>query len=704
MGGCAGSKLREHGEEEVVLGICKERKRLIKLVVERRYALADSHCRYFHSLHSVSAAIKLFVARHSTPSSPFLITLPPPNSSPENVITNPIFIHQKPSEPKEEAIPPCASSHSSSFSESDSSEDDDESETLNHHHQQQVGSGYGFYMAAPPPMPSPQGGFEWDFFNPFFGVNSEINPDEVLRTVKEEEGVPDLEDEEEVGREKKKKMVDDVKEKENLGCEEVAKTVDSNNGDMGQAEMVLTANKRPVEGRELLDALKDIEDRFIMAYESGKNVSRLLEANKIQLTSGLEEIKENSTKLVKAITWHGSNMARSSSCKSLAASVSKNSSSWIEYKNELFNGYGGTSGSHSLTLGRLNAWEKKLYEEVKAGDTLRKLYEKKCSELRRKDVRGVGTRSLDKCRGAVKESYSQILVTMRRVESISEKIQKLITEEMQPQIIELLQGLAESWKIMLDCHETQKMIISEVKTYECPTFGKFCANSHRLATLQLEAEIQNWQESFHEYIAAQRSYIEALHGWLAKFMVQEVEFYSPFRVNGPPLYTLCHGWLSAMESLPEKAVSVAMRSLLKNIRALWVQQGEEQEQMRRVEKMIKELDQKIAAYKKAESRFDEPKLIEYKADSDAKKGDDVQPQAEQLMKQDLVESIRKRVEMEKERHHTCKQETQRTTLNGFSTGFGFIFESLVHFTKASTNMYNELVTSSQNLGVDGNPS
>jgi hypothetical protein len=44
----------------------------------------------------------------------------------------------------------------------------------------------------------------------------------------------------------------------------------------------------------------------------------------------------------------------------------KDSSNWVEYKNDLFDDYGGMdSGSHLLTLGRLYAWEKKLFEEVK---------------------------------------------------------------------------------------------------------------------------------------------------------------------------------------------------------------------------------------------------------------------------------------------------------------------------------------------------
>lgn len=48
------------------------------------------------------------------------------------------------------------------------------------------------------------------------------------------------------------------------------------------------------------------------------------------------------------------------------ASNSKTASTWTEFNNDLFDDGGGmNSGSHTLTLGRLYAWEKKLYEEVK---------------------------------------------------------------------------------------------------------------------------------------------------------------------------------------------------------------------------------------------------------------------------------------------------------------------------------------------------
>ena len=48
---------------------------------------------------------------------------------------------------------------------------------------------------------------------------------------------------------------------------------------------------KPTDGRELLEALKDVEDHFIRVYDSGLEVSRMLEVNKVPMLSGLEEIK-----------------------------------------------------------------------------------------------------------------------------------------------------------------------------------------------------------------------------------------------------------------------------------------------------------------------------------------------------------------------------------------------------------------------------
>lgn len=691
---------RLEGEEEQVVTICRERKRQLKLAVQRRYALSDAHFKYCQSLYGVSAAIKLFVNRHSSPSPPFLITYPP-EPSPQNppkdgvlVSSNPLFLQQIPSEPTTKTAQKCESTSSSS----DSSEEDI-GERTHHLHipNQEIQNEDYFYTHMPPSMPSPQKDLGWDFFNfnPFDEMRPEVVrgynkcSEEELRLVREEEGIPDLEEEGEREEVVKNGVV--IGENEDEFASGVCVGEEQKRG--------LTVIDTPVRGRELLEALRDIEDHFLRAYESGKGLSKMLETNRMHLQSGLEEIKENSTKLIQAITWR-STSSRSSSCKSLVASSSKNSSTWSSFNNDLFDDYGGLeSGSHSLTLGRLYAWEKKLYLEVKDGDSIRRIYEKKCNQLRNQDVRGEDGVFVDKTRSAVKDLYSRILVAIRSAESISIQIEKLRDGELQPQIVELLQGLARTWKDMLESHEIQNKIMSEVKLYTCPTYGKFSNNTHRLATLQIEAELNNWRACFTEYTSAQKAYIGALHRWLTKFITPEVEFYSKRRSStmgvinsGPLLLVMCHDWLASLNNLPDKSVSISMKSFRKDLRALWTQQGLEQQQKRKVDGLSKDLERKISGFQKPENKIFETKLLLEHCSKV-----DMENRAEFAKhEKDLLEGFRRRVELEKEKHHSYMQQTHKITLHGFQTGFGGVFDSLTQFSKASLKMYNELLSHHEN--------
>lgn len=297
--GCVATKLEE--EEEVVT-ICRERKHFLKLAVEKRYNLAEAHFRYCQSVYGVSAAIKLFVARHSSSSSPFLITLPPPSPPKENkIVSNPLFLKQNPSlEPLQNtkdtnACGPCGSCSCSSSSTS--SEEDEKNLKSEIETEKEESCGY-YYMGHQdsniPQMASPQREFGWDFFDPFVTMRPEVMSgynrysDEELRVVREEEGIPELEEEvvERVEEEEVKKSSEEKKDEEScevMGC-----------GNMSQGETHkgrLTVIDTPERGRELLETLKDIEDYFNRIYNSGKDVSKMLESNRIQLQSGLEEIK-----------------------------------------------------------------------------------------------------------------------------------------------------------------------------------------------------------------------------------------------------------------------------------------------------------------------------------------------------------------------------------------------------------------------------
>ncbi|THF95367.1 hypothetical protein TEA_023962 [Camellia sinensis var. sinensis] len=192
-------------------------------------------------------------------------------------------------------------------------------------------------------------------------------------------------------------------------------------------------------GRELMEALKDVVEHFVTACESGVEVSRMLEINTASLlqSSGSEQIQDGPNKIVQPIRWCGS--SSSSGPSSFKSFLASSSSMQTEFKNDIFDEYGGmVSGSHSLTLGRLYAWEKKLYEEVKAGDHMRKIYEQICIQLRNQDTRGKG--SMDKTRAEVRDLHCRILVAIRTIESISQRIQKAKDEELHPQLVELLHG------------------------------------------------------------------------------------------------------------------------------------------------------------------------------------------------------------------------------------------------------------------------
>lgn len=257
----------------------------------------------------------------------------------------------------------------------------------------------------------------------------------------------------------------------------------------------------------------------------------------------------------------------------------------------------------------------------------------------------------------------------------------------------LLCSFTKSWKIMVDSHETQRQIIFEVNSFTCPAYGKFCNDAQRHATLKLEAELRNWRSSFVSYVNAQKAYIEALDGWLSKFILTDTIRYSrgissiaPDRAGAPTLVVICHDWYTTLSKFPNKRVSFTMRNFLRSVRVLWLKQGEEQQQKRKVDSLSKELDKKLTAYKRAENRIIGTKLLEYKPEIDAKQ------RMEHLSeKKEMLNVLRRRIEMEKMKHQACMRDTHDVTLNGFKIGLASIFESLAEFSKDSVKLYEDLL-------------
>ncbi|XP_037432947.1 protein ALTERED PHOSPHATE STARVATION RESPONSE 1-like [Triticum dicoccoides] len=714
MGNCAASRLAGGGGGAGAGGdpvaVCRDRKRLIKAAADRRFALAAAHAGYAAALRAVADALDVFVARHTAPA-PILITLPTPTASPPGSPKPAQALMPSAPSPTPSPPPPQPQPQRQTEAPPPEEEQEDCGARTPEMGTPEMGRPYYYTPPATPPPPPPAasvvGG--WDFFNPFYGTEevaaaAAAISDEEMRAVREREGIPDLEEAEEEDEDEDENENEGEGEKvaaaaaknpkadsslgvaKQEGAKEVGEVTTGNNGGGLEVGMV-----QP--GRELLAALKEVEELLSRAAEAGKEVSGMLEA-----AARAPELKESPSKIIHAIAWHRSPSSVSSSSYRSELGASSNSLSWTEKsetnKSDIFDDYGGMkSGSHSQTLGRLYAWEKKLYEEVKAIDQIRQTYEKKCVQLRNQDAKGSELRCAEKTRTNVRDLYTRIWVSLRAAESISDRIQKLRDEELQPQLVELLHGFARTWKVMVESHEAQRQIMFEVNSFTCPAYGKFCNDAQRHATLRLEVELRNWRSCFVSYVSAQKAYIEALDGWLSKFIVTDTIRYSrgissiaPDRAGAPPLVVICHEWHTTLSRFPYKRVPFTMRNFNRSVRVLWLKQGEEQQQKRKVDGLAKELDKKATAYKRAENKVIETKLLEHRPEQDARQ------RMEQLSeRKEALSALRRRLEAEKARHHHCMRDTHDITLNGFKIGLASMFEALAEFSRDSVALYEDLL-------------
>ncbi|XLT02699.1 hypothetical protein HN51_052050, partial [Arachis hypogaea] len=167
-----------------------------------------------------------------------------------------------------------------------------------------------------------------------------------------------------------------------------------------------------------------------------------------------EEPAQNS---VKYLTWHRTASSRSSSSRNPVGANSRDDTE--AFANNLFDTSCMISESHASTLDRLYAWERKLYDEVKASKIIRNEYNTKCKILRHLESKGEKTHTIDKTRAVVKDLHSRIRVAIHRIDSISKRIEELRDKELQPQLEELIEGLSRMWEVMFKCHKLQFQII-----------------------------------------------------------------------------------------------------------------------------------------------------------------------------------------------------------------------------------------------------
>ncbi|XP_024976332.1 nitrate regulatory gene2 protein isoform X2 [Cynara cardunculus var. scolymus] len=294
--------------------------------------------------------------------------------------------------------------------------------------------------------------------------------------------------------------------------------------------------------KDLISSMRDIEHLFIRASECGREVPRMLEANKLHFRPIFPEKERGSftSKILKACL----------ACGDDPSQVQE--------------------GSHASTLDRLYAWEKKLYDEVKANQMIKKVYDQKRKLLRELESNGESSSRIDKTRAIVKDLHWRIGVAIHRIDSISRRIEDLRDKELHPQLEELIEGLRRMWEVMHECHKSQFLIIAAVQN-NAHTKVLLQSDSGHQITVYLESELSTLSSSFTKWIGAQKAYVQSLDGWLHKCVplqqsTRKKRRNQPsLRDYGPPIYVTCGVWLDKLENLPTKEVSDSIKDLAAEI-------------------------------------------------------------------------------------------------------------------------------------------
>ncbi|CAL9781759.1 unnamed protein product [Musa acuminata subsp. burmannicoides] len=342
-----------------------------------------------------------------------------------------------------------------------------------------------------------------------------------------------------------------------------------------------------------LSSMRDIEHRFLRAAEAGTEMSRMLETDKIrlgiyadrrgskspssQITSVFNRIwckgepllkhGDSMQNLRKVITWNQSvSSLSSSSSKIPLTSATKHDEENTE--SDFTEEFCMISGSHSSTLDRLYAWERKLYDDIKSIEYIRKVYDQKCKQLGHQCARDLDAGLIDKTRAVVKDLHSRLGVAIWSVESISKRIEKLRDDELQPQLVELMQGLIRMWKAMLECHHAQFITITLAYLTRSSTAAAL-GEPYRQALSHLINEMGYFSHTFSIWVSAYKSYVEALSTWLQKCVLHPQErrkgrrvIFPPHQALSPPIFVLCNGWLLGLKSLPSKDLCDSIEEIM----------------------------------------------------------------------------------------------------------------------------------------------
>ncbi|GFQ06538.1 hypothetical protein PHJA_002797800 [Phtheirospermum japonicum] len=427
---------------------------------------------------------------------------------------------------------------------------------------------------------------------------------------------------------------------------------------------------------EIVEALREYFDKAALAGEQDLKIS---------------VIQFGSVFVYRKTIYHSSGM------------LSNLSSSWtskpplaVKYRFEP-NSIEQSGGPKSLcsTMERLLAWEKKLYQEVKAREGVKIEHEKKLSVLQSQEYRGDDGAKLDKTKASIKRLQSLILVTSQAVSTTSSAIIGLRDSDLVPQLVELCHGLMYMWRSMNQYHEIQNTIVQQVRGLVNRKTKKVESTTdlHRQATRDLDSSVSAWHSSFCRLIKSHRDFIRSLHAWF-KLTLIPVNNNEPTKKQSsyPEVFAFFDEWKLASERVPDMVASEAIKSFNNVVRSISLKQTDEMKIKKRAEIASKELEKRASNLRSVEKKYYHSfSMVGIGVPDNVHVLDVGDPLAE---KKAELATCQRRVEEEMVKHSKAVEVTRAMTLNNIQTGLPGVFQAMTSFSGLITEALETVCTRS----------
>ncbi|XP_010512348.1 PREDICTED: uncharacterized protein LOC104788305 [Camelina sativa] len=426
-----------------------------------------------------------------------------------------------------------------------------------------------------------------------------------------------------------------------------------------------------VRHRDLKEIVDAIKENFDKAAASGDQVSQMLELGRAELDRSFSHLK-------KTVIHSSSILSTLSSTWTSKPPLS------VKYRIDT-TALDQPNSSKSLcsTLDRLLAWEKKLYEEIKAREGFKIEHEKKLAQLQSQEYKGEDEAKLDKTKASITRLQSLIIVTSQAVTTTSTAIIRLRDTDLVPQLVELCHGFMYMWKSMHQYHETQNSIVEQVRgLINRSGKGESTSELHRQATRDLESAVSSWHTSFSRLIKFQRDFILSVHTWFKLTLLPVCQEDATDHHKEPlNAFAFCDEWKLALDRVPDTVASEAIKSFINVVHVISAKQADEHKIKKRTESASKELEKKASSLRNLERKY-------YQSYSMVGAGlPDSGPDSEHMLdardplsdKKVELAACQRRVEEEMLKYSKAIEVTRAMTLNNLQTGLPGVFQSLTSF-------------------------